>query len=263
MESPDSRLIDFDGAKVVYQSSGTGEEALVFIHGWTCDKSLWENQAPLFNKYRSLLIDLPGHGQSDNPRIEYSQELFARSVEAVLVAEGVQRAVLIGHSMGGPVSTMILRLFPAKVIGIIYVDSFFNLPEHYLTDVERKELAIRHSDDAKFEALIHVFFSPHTTEAVRKHILTVMTTTAKHVRCNATTTSCLPHALRYDNVFQIPALHLVTPMFADIDKHWLHHLPMLQTEIWTGYGHFLFMEDAPRFNDRVETFLKAHKLLIL
>lgn len=261
MDILESKSTDFNGLKIAYQSGNTGKEALVFVHGWTCDKSLWEHQAPLFTKYRSLLIDLPGHGQSDKPEIEYSQELFARSVEAVLVAEGVETAVLVGHSMGGPVSTMVLRLFPAKIKGIIYVDSFFHLPEHYLTDQDRKQLAIRHSDDAKFEALIRTFFTDNTTDAVQKHILTVMTTTAKHVRCNATTTSSLPYALHYRDVFQVPALHIVAPMFADIDKHWLHHLPKLEAEIWPENGHFLFMENASRFNDRVESFLLEKSLL--
>lgn len=261
ISSLESKSIDLDGLKVVYQSSRVGNQALVFIHGWTCDKSLWEHQAPLFTKYRSLLIDLPGHGQSDGPEVEYSQEIFARSVEAILVTEGVEKAVLIGHSMGGPVCTMILRLIPTKIAGIIYVDSFFHLPEHYLTLADRKELAALRADDARFEALIYASFSNHTTKAVREHIITVMAGTAKHVRCTANTTSTLPPALHYDKVFQVPALHIVTPTYADIDKRWLHHLPLLQIEIWAGYGHFLFMENPPRFNERVETFLKANKLM--
>src|ERR1043165_9182525 len=95
--------VSYDGARVHYESYGKGKDAVVFIHGWTCDLSFWRGQAPVYQKRRSLLIDLPGHGQSDKPEVSYTQERFARAVEAVMRDEGVERAVLVGHSMGGPV----------------------------------------------------------------------------------------------------------------------------------------------------------------
>lgn len=51
-----------DGTEIAYQSDGNGAQALVVIHGWPCNSSLWYLQAPLFQRYRSLLIDLPGMG---------------------------------------------------------------------------------------------------------------------------------------------------------------------------------------------------------
>src|SRR6185436_7785884 len=93
----------YDGAKVHYESYGTGKEAIVFIHGWTCDLTFWRGQAPVYEKHRALLIDLPGHGQSEKPEVAYSQERFARAIDAVMRDAGVESAVLVGHSMGGPV----------------------------------------------------------------------------------------------------------------------------------------------------------------
>src|SRR6266404_5911527 len=100
----------YDGARVHYESYGKGKDAVVFIHGWTCDLSFWRGQAPVYQKHRSLLIDLPGHGQSDKPEVSYTQERFARAVDAVMRDAGVDRAVLVGHSMGGPVALTFLRL---------------------------------------------------------------------------------------------------------------------------------------------------------
>src|SRR5438105_14036956 len=104
----------YDGAKVHYESYGNGTDAVVFIHGWTCDLTFWRGQAPVYEKRRSLLIDLPGHGQSGKPEVAYTQERFARAVEAVMRDAGVEHAVLVGHSMGGPVALTLVRLFPAK-----------------------------------------------------------------------------------------------------------------------------------------------------
>ncbi|MCJ1303850.1 hypothetical protein MMC08_006661 [Hypocenomyce scalaris] len=251
----------FDGIKIVYRSYGSGDKALVFIHGWSCSSSLWHLQAPLLQKYRSLLIDLPGHGESEAPHIEYSQELFARAVEAILGQEGVTRAVMVAHSMGGPVSTMLLRLFPDRVSAIIYVDSFLHIPENYLTGAQRGELALRHQDDEKFEAMLDLFWTTQTTSATRSLVTKTMMATARHVRVNAVTTNALPHAIRWDEVFQIPALLLATPTLADIDLHWLRHVPQLKVQVWGENGHFLFMEDPVRFNEEVENFLAEHALL--
>ena len=83
----------YDGARVHYESYGKGKTALVFIHGWTCDLTFWRGQAQVYEKHRSLLVDLPGHGQSDKPDVSYTQERFARAVEAVMKQAGVDQAV--------------------------------------------------------------------------------------------------------------------------------------------------------------------------
>src|SRR5436190_15408218 len=114
----------YDGARVHYESYGKGTDAVVFIHGWTCDLTFWRGQAPVYEKRRSLLVDLPGHGQSAKPEVSYTQERFARAVEAVMRDAGVDRAVLVGHSMGGPVALTFQRLFPQKTTAIVFVDAF-------------------------------------------------------------------------------------------------------------------------------------------
>lgn len=254
--------INYNDSKVAYQSFGIGQDALVFVHGWTCSSSLWGQQAPLFHQFRSLLIDLPGHGESEAPILEYSREYFARAIKTVFDHAEVKRAVFVGHSMGGPVSTTFLRLFPEQVSAIIYVDSFFNLPENYLSQVERKQLSNKLNDDKFYLTLLATFFTARTTPEMQKQVIEVMTGTAKHVRTNATTTDFLPPPFRWGDVFDIPALHLVTPRFADIDREWLHHLPRLESKEWNDYGHFLFMEDAERFNSEVLGFLEQNKLFL-
>src|ERR1700740_1491005 len=64
----ESLFAPFEGIKVHYESYGSGDEALVFIHGWTCDLTFWRGQEPVYSTHRSLLIDLPGHGESDKPQ---------------------------------------------------------------------------------------------------------------------------------------------------------------------------------------------------
>lgn len=252
----------FQGINVTYYNYSAGPKALVFIHGWTCSSLLWSSQEELLlHRYRSLLIDLPGHGKSDTPKIEYSQEQFARAVKAVLHNAGVGKAVLVGHSMGGPVSTMFLRLFPDLVSGIVYVDSFFHSPENYLSGVERRELAEKLRCDGHFESLISSFWTARSTPQIKAAVLQAMMSTERHVRVKAVTTDSLPHAFKGDEVFEIPALLIATPQRAQVDFLFLHHIPKLKTVTWEGNGHFLFMEEPERFCDAVDNFVVEHGLL--
>src|SRR5436305_11416763 len=144
LAAPKSRAADvvYDGAKVRYESYGKGKEAVVFIHGWTCDLTFWRGQAPSYQKHRSLLIDLPGHGQSDKPDVPYTEERFARAVEAVMRDAGVERAVLVGHSMGGAVGLTFVRLFPAKTKALVLVDAFVPLYPKDAAERERQKKQI-------------------------------------------------------------------------------------------------------------------------
>src|ERR1700682_6662789 len=79
------RSIQFEGAKIHYTEYGAGENALVFVHGWSCDETFWAGQAPVLGaKFHVITIDLPGHGQSDKPQISYTMDFYARAIEAVL-----------------------------------------------------------------------------------------------------------------------------------------------------------------------------------
>src|SRR5712692_8067157 len=77
----ESRFTKLDGARIHYVNYGKGSEALVLIHGWTMNLDSWRDQVSDFAKRnRVLVIELPGHGQSDKPQVTYSMDLFARAV---------------------------------------------------------------------------------------------------------------------------------------------------------------------------------------
>src|SRR5881394_2033860 len=66
--------------KLLPADQNRSKATLVFVHGWCCDLSVWERQAAAFNgKINMLFVDLPGFGQSDHPRIDYTMDLFAKA----------------------------------------------------------------------------------------------------------------------------------------------------------------------------------------
>ena len=100
-----------------------GKTAVVFVHGWCCDHTVWRDQAAAFHgQARLLFIDLPGYGKSDKPKTDYTLDLFAKGIDAVLRDAGVEHAVPVGHSMGTPVVRQFYRLYPAKTKALVFVD---------------------------------------------------------------------------------------------------------------------------------------------
>ena len=115
-----SRFAKSGDLKVHYKSLGEGKTAIVFVHGWCCDHTVWRDQAPaLAGKVRAIYIDLPGYGRSDRPKTDYTMDVFAKGVDAVLRDAGVEQAILVGHSMGTPVVRQYYRLYPAKTKALV------------------------------------------------------------------------------------------------------------------------------------------------
>jgi pimeloyl-ACP methyl ester carboxylesterase len=254
---------------VHYESYGTGKEAVVFIHGWSCDLTFWRGQSPIYRKHRALLIDLPGHGKSDKPVIAYPAEHMARGVEAAMRDAGVERAVLVGHSLGGLIIHAFLRLFPENVKGIVFVDATF--PLHQPTPAEREAYAARlaaradslSSPEAErnFANRIEGFFSPMTRPALREEIRRKMTATAEHVRVAAVSSPSELEPPAGVETYPMPVLAMAAVKARQHFKTdgYRAFFTNFRFEEWRGYGHFLMMEDPVRFNRSVEKFLLALK----
>lgn len=70
-------------------------------------------------------MDLAGHGQSGSTRENYTMEAFGEDVAAVVRKVGGDRVVLVGHSMGGPVSMEAAKILGDKVLAVVGVDTFY------------------------------------------------------------------------------------------------------------------------------------------
>ncbi len=97
-----------NGLTLAYETAGTGSTAMVFIHGWCCDRSYFAPQFKYFSTTRTVAcLDLRGHGDSDRPEPGpgvYSVETLADDVLAVIDHSRLTRPVLVGHSLGALVA---------------------------------------------------------------------------------------------------------------------------------------------------------------
>jgi pimeloyl-ACP methyl ester carboxylesterase len=113
-----------DGVAIAYDVRGEGDPALVFVHGWCCDRAFWREQVDAFaHAFRVATLDLGGHGASGAERTSWSITALSHDVQAVVEALGLDRVVLIGHSMGAPVSLEAARRMPERIEGVVAIDS--------------------------------------------------------------------------------------------------------------------------------------------
>lgn len=143
----DGRTRSADGLPIAYTAGGEGSPALVFIHGWACDRSHWEQQLAAFApRHRVVALDLGGHGESGRDRADWSFDRLAGDVEAVVEELDLQRVILVGHSMGGPVSLAAAARLPERVVGIVAVDTFHDAEFHFPDDQWQEWIAAYEAD---------------------------------------------------------------------------------------------------------------------
>jgi pimeloyl-ACP methyl ester carboxylesterase len=111
------------GHRVSFRRTGAGP-AVVLIHGITGSSRTWEEvMAPLAERHTVIAPDLLGHGESAKPRGDYSLGAYASGVRDLLIALGVDRATVVGHSLGGGVAMQFAYQFPERVARLALVSS--------------------------------------------------------------------------------------------------------------------------------------------
>jgi pimeloyl-ACP methyl ester carboxylesterase len=109
--------VSFKDIGVHYTDSGEGP-CIIFLHGYLESEEIWKDFISLLdNLFRVICIDLPGHGRSGIWGRDHGMDDLAGSVIAVADAEGIDKMVLVGHSMGGYVTMAFADLFPERLLG--------------------------------------------------------------------------------------------------------------------------------------------------
>ncbi len=117
------KSILYKNTKISYSDSGTGN-AIVFLHGFLENKKMWKNYVDFFSeKHRIITIDLLGHGESDSLGYVHTMEDNANAVQKVLNHLKIEKATVVGHSMGGYVGLAFAELFPKNIQKLVLLNS--------------------------------------------------------------------------------------------------------------------------------------------
>ncbi|MFX1442887.1 MAG: alpha/beta fold hydrolase [Promethearchaeota archaeon] len=111
-------------SKVFYIENKIRGTPLVFIHGWLGSSFEWIHQFCYFNsKEHIIMLDLPGYGKSDKPKIKYSVEFFTNHILDFLKLLKYNEIILIGHSLGGLIAQNIILQNQISVKKLILIST--------------------------------------------------------------------------------------------------------------------------------------------
>lgn len=260
----ESQFAKLDGARIHYKSYGKGRDALVLVHGWGSRLGAWRDQIPdLSKRNRVIALDLPGHGESDKPQqLAYAMDLFANAIDAVMRAAKVDRAVVMGHSMGTPVARQFYRKYPQKTLGIIIVDG--GLRPFGTKEMREQFLSMFRAPNYK-EASAQMFSQMMSTlaPADQERVMTSFNNTPQYVLVSAM------ESMNQDSLYGPDKMNV--PVFAilakspfwppDTEEFFRSIAPDFEMQWWEGVTHFLMMEKPKQFNDAVIAFLDKKALL--
>ena len=150
-----------DGVEIAYTVRGTGTVALVFIHGGLADRTFWKGQLDaLSSRFRVVALDLAGHGESGR-RAAYTMSAWADDVRAVVDTLHLERVVLVGNSLGGPVALEAAHLLPGRVLGVIGIDTLHDLTQKMDEAASRSRAeAIRSDFAGTCRSMVNELFHP-------------------------------------------------------------------------------------------------------
>jgi pimeloyl-ACP methyl ester carboxylesterase len=115
--------VDLHGHRAIYRVAGSGP-TVVLIHGMINSSRHWEEVAlQLAGSYRVVAPDLIGHGDSATPRGDYSLGAHAATIRDLLATLGVERATIVGHSLGGGVAMQFFYQFPQRTERLVLISS--------------------------------------------------------------------------------------------------------------------------------------------
>ena len=258
---PQSKFADFGGVKIHYNDSGKGSKAIIFIHGWACSADFWKQSINEFPNYRTIAVDLPGHGQSDKPKTVYTMDYFAKSIEAVMKDARVGKAVLVGHSMGTPVARQFYRLYPKKTLGIVIVDG--SLRAGTKEQMDRFIVPLRTNYKENAAKFVDGMIQPIRDEKLKLEIRSTMLATPDYVGVSAMEGMAEEKIWTNDKI-NVPVLAIMaeSPWWKpDTDTFYASIAPNLDFRMWQGVSHFLMMEKPEVFNKAVKLFISKNNLL--
>jgi pimeloyl-ACP methyl ester carboxylesterase len=247
-----------DGTPISYEVSGTGDPALVFVHGWSCDARYWRCQVPVFSrKHRVIVLDLAGHGHSGTSRTRYTMKAFGEDVQAVTEAAATPRVILIGHSMGGSVIAEAAALMPDRVIGLIGVDTLENI-EYPLTReaLDSMTAPMEKNFQAGCRQFVNEMILPETDPDLREWILSDIASASPEIALSAMNEMLTQYitgeaAAIFENI-RIPVVTVNGDLWPVNHEANRRHMHTFDAIVLKNADHFLMMTRPVPFNNALE-----------
>ncbi len=242
-----------DGVSIAWRSLGQGEPAVVLVHGWAADSSIWRAQlGALAARHHVVTLDLAGQGASGANRESWSLPNFAHDVAAVVAGLPDTQVILVGHGLGGPVALEAAPLIGARLHGIIGVETFRSLgqPPLLASQLEQYLQPFRTDFAGAMRSFVtSTLFHPQADPTVVRSVVDLMTRTQPQRALAA-----LADLNRLDYAAILPAVKapivvLDSDLGGALDAARLRHVqPLPRVITLNGDDGFPMLDDVRRFN---------------
>lgn len=239
-----------DGIEICYDVAGEGGPVLVFVHGWSCDKSYWKYQMAEFSqRHRVVAIDLGGHGESGVERENWTIESFGKDVAAVIDKLKLEDVILIGHSMGGPVVVEAALQEKEKVIAIVGADTFHDIEAGYEQEGVNEILTGLEADfTSGVDAFVRQMFPADADANLVDWVAADMSSANPAIALNA-----MRNLGRHDlkaaaEKTSVPFYSISADLWPTNFENNKQFVESFEVKMMEGVGHFVMLEDGEKFN---------------
>jgi pimeloyl-ACP methyl ester carboxylesterase len=239
-----------DGIPLSFEVHGSGSPALVFVHGWSCDRRYWSGQVgPFAARHQVVAVDLAGHGESGAGRRTWTMPAFGDDVVAVVEQLGLGELVLIGHSMGGDVIVETALRLPDRVTGLVWADTYGALGEPQTSEeIEAFVAPFREDFVSAARSFMRRVLGPNADADLVEWVTAEVSAAPPEIAVDV-----MRHAVGNDRAILAVLRRLTAPVVAinpdngHTDAESLRRYGV-SAVLMPGVGHFLMMEDPETFN---------------
>lgn len=248
-----------DGIAISYLDRGRGEPVVVFVGGWGAEISDWETQIEYFSRnHRVLTLDLPGFGASGNDRKQWSMSAYGDDVATVMAALEIEKAVLVGHSMGAAVILEAAIRAPDRVLGLVPVDVFHDVEAKMTAEEigERVSGMMSFVENVTEEQVRELYPEDTEDEVIQKALETYKTAPKVGWREVAVDYFEWRNVLTDTLARVSPPIHCINSdrFETDLDKARLYS-PTYNASIVKGVGHAVMIDAPDEFNQLLDSIL--------
>lgn len=242
-----------DSTSISITLSGSGDTALLFVHGWLGNKHWWDKQVPVFEKkYLVACMDLAGHGDSGKTRGNYTTKLYADDIISAAKSLPAKEIILIGHSMSGAYALEAAPHIP-NLKSIIVVDTLKDLDQTF--SAEQIESMLKLYDENFQKAVENVFpaylFANGTPPEIRAQLQAEFISQGEFAR-----TAIEPFYRMDSRKFAISVNVPVRAINSDNGptnkENNQKYLKDYDFKIIKGTGHYPMLEDPEAFNSALK-----------
>lgn len=235
-----------------YRVLGSGEPAVLLVHGWCENADYWHTQIDaLKSRYTVVALDLAGHGASGANRTDWSIANYAADVATVVRQIPNAHLVLVGHSMGADVALAAVPRLGARVLGVIAVDALrsVGMPPLSAGEIEAKVAPFR----ADFVGATRALVTDQLFEKGADPLLVQKVAYDMSLRSPAVAVPTLEKLLAFDLATVLPSVHVpvyaINSDLAPTDAERIRKsLADFTLDVLPHTGHFLMLEAPERFD---------------